>query len=266
MRCLAVSTSVSDKCHKLLQLLPFFYLNRQGQISHYNIINICIYLAYIFMTLCLVYIILILVYMDRGSVIWGELEEPGKWGFEEFSKLGKRKRGNLWSGVVWFVGKFWFLSFFFWEEIWDGVLQYYIGFLWIWIWDFYRSCCWLFPLHIFPAHWCWGPSLSLCFSLNVFLYVWTCTKKDIWIGLCCVNQDYYVFFWCIWLLVAVIDFKKKKILDAVLGWRESKTKWKKKKWSPNAYEYMVWLLLFDNVGDLVWSFVLVCCCLENGCD
>ena len=113
MRCLAVSTSVSDKCHKLLQLLPFFYLNRQGQISHYNIINICIYLAYIFMTLCLVYIILILVYMDRGSVIWGELEEPGKWGFEEFSKLGKRKRGNLWSGVVWFVGKFWFLSFFF---------------------------------------------------------------------------------------------------------------------------------------------------------
>ena len=53
----------------LLQLLPFFYLNRQGQISHYYIINICIYLAYIFMTLCLVYIILILVYMDRGSVI-----------------------------------------------------------------------------------------------------------------------------------------------------------------------------------------------------
>lgn len=88
---------------KPVQLLPFFDLNRQGQISHYNINNI-IFSIY-FLTLCLVYIILILVYIDRGSVIWGELEEAGKWGFEEFSILGKWKRGNLWSGVCLVCGK-----------------------------------------------------------------------------------------------------------------------------------------------------------------
>lgn len=110
---------------KPVQLLPFFDLNRQGQISHYNINNI-IFSIY-FLTLCLVYIILILVYIDRGSVIWGELEEAGKWGFEEFSILGKWKRGNLWSGVVWFVGKFWFLKLFLGGDLrWGSSVLYWV--------------------------------------------------------------------------------------------------------------------------------------------
>ena len=220
------------------------------------------------MTLCLVYIILILVYMDRGSVIWGELEEPGKWGFEEFSKLGKRKRGNLWSGVVWFVGKFWFLSFFLFGRRFEmGFFSTILGFcgfgfgISIGLVASYFLFIYFQPIDV-------EVPLYLSVSLWMFFCMYGHVLRKIY-GLVCVVLIKIItfFFWCIWLLVAVIDLKKKKkILDAVLGWWESKTKWKKKKWSPNAYEYMVWLLLFDNVGALVWSFVLVCCCLENGCD
>lgn len=62
--------------------------------------------------------------------------------------------------------------------------------------------------------------------------------KDIWIGLCCVNQDCYVFFfWCIWLLVAVIDLKK---IFLMLCWVDEKAKQSERKRSEVLIHMNTW--------------------------
>lgn len=108
--------------------------------------------------------------------------------------------------------------------------------------------------------------LYLSVSFWMFLCMYGHVLWKIFGLVCVVLIKIVTFFFLVYLVIGCSYRFKKNIFDAVLGWWESKTKWKKKKWSPNTYEYMVWLLLFANVGDLVWSFVLVFYCLENGCD